>query len=102
MNNLESKKKYVAAGGTVAIGLPVSFLILFFVNMQKTVVATEACARENRTDIQKVEQLPERFAVVEQQVKDLKEDFVDQRDEQRKWNDRTENKLDKILSAVIP
>ena len=95
---LNGKKRYLVGG--IGLTTALSFLIPFLINLSGTVSANEVRIKNNGENYQRVEQMPEQVARIEEQVQSIKEDFVDFRTEQRKYNEKTEYKLDRILEAV--
>lgn len=99
---MNHKKRYIA-GGTSAValsGTSLFFLVRFIMSLNTTAIGGEALAKENKLDLIKLDGIPAQVARVEENVADIKEDFIDFRTEQRKFNVKTESKLDRILDAV--
>jgi uncharacterized protein (DUF1786 family) len=93
--------KRVIVGGSVAVGIPAIFLINFFMDLHKTVIATDARATTNQKQLEQLNEMPEQVGRIDERVNDLKEDFTDFRDEQRTFNGKVDDKMDKILQAVM-
>lgn len=77
--------------------LPIVYIASFLVGFG----ALQTQVRLNAKEIDKIRPQTTQVARIEERTEDIKEDFIDFRDEQRKMNEKTENKLDKILEAVM-
>ena len=97
---VNGKAKAIVGGSVAAIGIP-AYLIISIFTMNNTLTATEVRSKYNKQHVQKLEKVPEQLARVEEGLGGLKEDFLDDRQEQRKVNDKLYEKLDGIANILI-
>jgi len=99
---IHGKKRYIA-GGTIGTG----FLLTMLFTQGSSVATNTSDIKNIRTEIARIDEIPERTAKLEAQVKDLRGDFVDYRGEQRKHNSEqrediksVDQKLDRLLEKL--
>ena len=76
-------------------------LLVFIITASIGYGGVKQTVADNTKNIDSLKPIPAQVAQIDQKTTDIKEDFTDFRGEQRKVNDRTTDKLDRILEAVL-